>query len=71
MNVESIVNDKLKELGFDGLCRDGCGCGLEDLMSCGGEEIQGCLPAKKTVLTEDNIDEWPDYNIGETIYISE
>ena len=37
ITVETIVRDKLKELGADGLCMPDieCGCGLGDLYPCG------------------------------------
>ena len=47
--------EKLKEIGADGLCKDGCGCGLKDLASCG--EIQcECVPAVK-IKTDNNVED--------------
>ena len=33
-NLQTIVADWLREHGYDGLCGDGCGCGVDDLMPC-------------------------------------
>jgi hypothetical protein len=46
MNVLEIVTADLKAGGFDGLCCDGCGCGLDDLAPCDGDAMK-CTPAKK------------------------
>jgi len=45
MNVRQIVIAHLKAGGFDGLCCDGCGCGLDDLMPCETDGMK-CVPAK-------------------------
>lgn len=46
MSCKEIIIAKLKELGADGLCREECGCGLDDLFPC--DECQfDCEPAKK------------------------
>jgi hypothetical protein len=43
--VKEIVADYLKANGYDGLCCDGCGCGLGDhFMPC-EERFVGCKPA--------------------------
>ena len=34
MLVRDILIKWLKENGYDGLCNDLCGCGLEDLICC-------------------------------------
>lgn len=48
MNVKQIVIAHLKAIGADGLCCDGCGCGIDDFMPCGGEvDISQCVPAKR------------------------
>ena len=51
ITVETIVRDKLKELGADGLCLpDGeCGCGLDDLAPCGDGFPESCRPAWKKI----------------------
>lgn len=46
MNVREIVTAHLKAGGFDGLCCDGCGCGLDSLMPCDGDAMK-CVPAKR------------------------
>ena len=52
-DVEDIVINYLKDNGFDGLCTDGCGCVVNDLVPCGGPfesckpgyRVAGCTPA--------------------------
>ena len=46
MTVKDIVEKYLRENGFDGLCGDDCGCGLEDgLAPCDFCNIFECGPA--------------------------
>ena len=49
MTVEEIVKDYLGKNGYDGLCREGCGCRLDDFMPC--SYLEGvptcCTPAYK------------------------
>ncbi len=45
MNGKQIIEHYLRANGFDGLATDGCGCGLDDFMPCGG--CLDCKPAKK------------------------
>ena len=46
MNCKDIIIEKLKAMGADGLCTDGCGCGIDDLGTC-GYSCMTCVPAKK------------------------
>lgn len=46
MNVRTIITKYLEDNGFDGLCCDGCGCGLDDLIPCSGDALE-CKPAKR------------------------
>ena len=52
MDIQDIVEIWLRENGFDGLCRDGCGCGLEDLMPC-CEPSSACESARMRILGPD------------------
>ena len=45
MNVIEIIQDRLRLLGADGLCRDGCGCSINDLIPCESDPAF-CVPAK-------------------------
>ena len=49
-DVEQMLRDQLKALGAEGLMlvdgQDGCGCTLDDLFPCGGENILECIAAK-------------------------
>ena len=56
MTVREIIVEKLKELGADGLCTHGCGCGVEDLAPCGSDH-SWCVPARRRVLPLDE-SEW-------------
>jgi hypothetical protein len=53
MNVREIVIAHLNAGGFDGLCCDGCGCGLDDLMPCEQFDIVDCKPAKRIACKDD------------------
>jgi len=46
MRVNEIVIDYLRKNGYDGLCGDGCGCGLDDFAPC-DEDFGNCEPAYK------------------------
>jgi hypothetical protein len=46
MNVREIVIAHLNAGGFDGLCCDGCGCGMDDLIPCDGDAMK-CVQAKR------------------------
>lgn len=43
--LSNIVREYLESRGCDGLCGDGCGCGLDDLFSCGYPDAD-CMAAK-------------------------
>jgi hypothetical protein len=44
ITIKRIVEDYLKANGFDGLSREDCGCGIEDLFPC--EDVPyDCHPA--------------------------
>ena len=45
-DVQSILYDYLKANGFDGLCGECCGCGLDSLMVCDYPRPD-CEPAYK------------------------
>ena len=42
-NVREIVCAWLKERSYEGLAGDECGCGIENLMPCGGCSEDGCV----------------------------
>jgi hypothetical protein len=53
MDVKEIVKEYLEKNGFDGLCCEECGCGIDDLFACEGCVVDGhetskCVPAYKT-----------------------
>lgn len=47
MNVREIIKKYLDDNGYDGLCREECGCGKDDLFPCGdpGGSGEYCVPA--------------------------
>lgn len=49
--VLEIVADYLMANGYDGLCCEECGCGVEHIAPCGNIGLD-CVPARKTVCTE-------------------
>ena len=54
MNVKRIVENYLKENGFDGLCSRSCGCGLDNLFDCPYDHFEKCIPAYKYTGTKNN-----------------
>ena len=60
--VREIVLQHLKSVGADGLCCDGCGC--DGTMPC-GEYGSQCIPARKTIATDDG----DNHEKGDTIYV--
>jgi hypothetical protein len=44
MDCIDIVLKYLKENGYDGLFNDECGCVLDDLVPCSGEDFSTCQP---------------------------
>ena len=48
VDVRGIVREYLEEHGYDGLCTEECGCGLEDLFPC-DSPYGDCVPAYKHV----------------------
>ena len=43
MTIRQIVEQRLRKDGFDGLCCDGCGCRVGDLMPC-NDPVMSCVP---------------------------
>ena len=60
MNVREMLIKQLKELGADGLCRPGCGCGIDDLAPCGCIFIDICRAAKWVKPSPDDPDYWDE-----------
>ena len=63
MTVREIVVGYLRVHGFDGLCssEEECSCTLDDLMPCGGELCEDCLPAYKIPADPKTTDSGFDY----------
>lgn len=55
--AKQLLIDGLRAMGADGLCCDDCGCGLDDLMPCSGEDVQQCVPAKARPMTPEELAE--------------
>jgi hypothetical protein len=47
MTVKEIVRKYLIKNGFDGLCCDECGCGVDHLIPCFKPTIEDCVAAYK------------------------
>jgi hypothetical protein len=47
MTAKEIIIKYLQDNGYDGLCNDDCGCGINDLFPCGGSP-DNCVPAYKS-----------------------
>jgi len=58
MTVKEIVHDWLKEHGYDGLCSDCCGCGLDELFPCDEGGCADCVPGHLTRECDDTECEW-------------
>ena len=56
-SVKDMVAAQLKELGYDGLYTEDCGCQLSDLMPCGTEGIENCQAGYKRPAEPDDC-EW-------------
>lgn len=67
-NVKEIMTKWLIENGHDGLCRECCGCDVKDLMPCSFDQ-SCCVPAKKIIITQENIDDYEDAEIGAVRFI--
>lgn len=65
MTVEDIIIEWLKANGYDGLCSDCCGCGLDGLAPCCDDPME-CKPAYRRIAIEDE----PENDIwkGDTCY---
>ena len=46
IDVKRMAAEYIKEHGYDGLCNDECGCGIDDLAPC-GEPMGNCTAAFK------------------------
>jgi len=67
--VRDIIREYLVANGYDGLCSEECGCGLDDLMPC-EYGIQHCVPAEKVIATAEHYDpEFSEFGIGDEIYV--
>lgn len=62
MNCKEIIVKYLRDNGYDGLCSDECGCGLDDLITC-GEDPSECIPGYKVPTPPEYVKEF-----GETIF---
>ena len=68
MNCRKIVIDYLTANGYDGLCGEGCGCSLNDLIPC-ESDCMDCVPAYKWEGTPEEVcgqcDAWDcEFRVG-------
>jgi hypothetical protein len=53
MDVIDIIREAIKNHPIaDGLCSDGCGCGIDDLAPCCGGPYSDCQLAKSRILED-------------------
>jgi len=62
ITVKQILTGWLKKHGYDGLCGDECGCGLDDLIPCDGNPAD-CVPGYKVPCPPEYVEDF-----GEFIY---
>ncbi len=62
--VRDIILAHLRSFGADGLCCEGCGCGIEKF-NCECVDLITCVPARKTIATEAG-EYW---EIGDEIFV--
>ena len=72
MTVKDMVLAELKRLGADGLCctEIGCGCGVDDLSPCGCDSVLDCIPARRKIAEESDVDENSEFEVGDEVYLS-
>jgi hypothetical protein len=54
MTVRDIMTEWLRDHGYDGLCGEGCGCTLDNLMICDCEDALRCVPGYKILCPPDH-----------------
>ena len=64
MNAREMLIKQLKELGADGLCSPGCGCGIDDLAPCDCIYLDLCRAAKWIKPEPDSADYWDEFPDG-------
>jgi len=69
MTVREILIDYLKANGYDGLCTEDCGCGLDDIETCSNMQTD-CKPAHlwKCDGCEEKYDCWTGFGDNEGCY---
>lgn len=65
--VREIVLSYLRANGYEGICCENCGCGIDNLMWC-DSPCDACRPAMSHIATEENADLY-GVDIGDTLYI--
>ena len=69
MNVSEILVTWLKEHGYDGLCDEDCGCGIDHLAPC-GDDFGDCEPAHSRKATTADADRL-GIEVGDIVYSTE
>jgi len=69
MTLKEIIVDYLTTNGFDGVCNCSvpCGCSIEDF-PCWEECVTECEPAYKDIITESNIEDMDEGEIGDIFF---
>ena len=63
MTTKEIIIKYLKDHGYDGLCTEDCGCGIDNLFPCtlGNDFRDECVPAYKHLKETDTIGVYNQY----------
>lgn len=72
--MKQVITEYLKSVGADGLAKEGCGCGIEDgIIPCDNGPMM-CVPAKKHIITQADLEDDSlnlcDPEIGDIVYIA-
>ena len=65
--VREIVTLFLKHHGYDGLYAEFCGCQIDDLNPCNSDDVISCRAGYKTIITEENQDDYQDFEVGDCV----
>jgi hypothetical protein len=65
MTVKEIIEKYLRDNGYDGLCGEDCGCGLDDFTPCMEPIPSECVPGYRVMCDgkfsgDENDDHWHD-----------
>ena len=68
ISAQEILTTWLQDNGYEGLCSDCCGCGIDNLIPCGSDPTN-CVAAIKTTVQEGDEDQYDGLDVGDVVYI--